>query len=206
MEQVSRDNKTNKDIMSDLFLHFVYEYRCLVSAGYAYKSLGDKPDEPIGEGGKVLVEADRIIQDSIHLHARELVDFYTARKSRDTDSNIVDFGSELVKSNELDLIKKTIEKFALHLTTHRNFVIDGKIVDPDTAHPNWFTYNLEIVDRLLEQLHEVSEKLPDVKYRLAFCELYKVAKNRFKLGNLYSWPVELDDKPPQMRKWLDSLQ
>jgi hypothetical protein len=190
-----------------MFLHLVYEYRCLASAGYAYKTLGDSPNKPIGAIGAVLPEADRIIQDSIHLHSRLLVDFFTLRKDdrHKDDFNIEDFGCNLIERKDLKMIKKCIEIYSLHLTVNRNTVIDDMKVKYPRPN-NWFSYNIEIVNKMLDLLAETSSKMTNYVYQSAFRRLYEASEKRLEQGKLYDWPKELEDNPVVMGKYLYSIE
>lgn len=86
---------------SDRFLAVVYEYRYLALAGRAWNDLGPSGSEQTQRAAnKLLPGIGVLVQDSLLLHARQLIDFYTTSAGRKDDVVLAD--GNLVRSPEVE--------------------------------------------------------------------------------------------------------
>ena len=190
---------------TEAFIHLVYEYRCLATAAYAWRIFGD----PVRKGShkdqanSLVPEIGTIIQDSLQLHTRSLIDFYWPVNLRPTDINISDFVAPDVSNySELIELKKKIEVHTLHLTSWR---------DPqyregggnDVQRPNWNEENGKVFGWLTAALKETSIKVPDA-WATALNSLYEASIERFDKGPDYTWPKELGERT-DIESYLDKL-
>ncbi|MDO8886189.1 hypothetical protein [Candidatus Oleimmundimicrobium sp.] len=200
---------TNEITKEDAFLHLIYEYRCLSTVGYAWRRFGDPKSNDSGkaEANKIIPEISTVIQDSLLLHTRTLIEFYWPNQSRSTDINISLFTSPktLDKSNYADLIrlKRPIEVHVLHLTIWRDTSCRSQSDNDDTQRPDWNKVNGKIFDDLIRALEELSNNLPDL-WNKAFKRLKEASESRFKQGANFNWPDELGEKG-KVKEYLQNL-
>jgi len=191
--------------LNEMFDHLVYGYRYLATAAYAWKFLKNQAkDEEKNEIDRLIPEATTIIQDSLLLHARTLIEYYLPlnSKKRETDLHISDFlpnfSMDNDRSKELEEIKKQIEVHILHLTKWRDSQY-RKGGDDRVQRPDWNDVNNKIFGLLTEPLEGAVKNLPDSwenhswkedfkKLKEDFKKLAEATKGRFEKGSLYNWP------------------
>lgn len=184
----------------DAFLHVIYEYRCLATAGYAWSVVGPKGKQSVIENAdRLLPEVSTMIQDSILLHARSLIDFYTKQGPQLTDIVLSRFSNNLTinstLSNYLKDKKHPIEVHLLHLTDWRD--VPYRTNNANTTRgstrgrPNWNGENTAIVKKLVEALKEISQQ--QSQWQKPFTELLSAVTSRLADGS-FDWPVNLREK------------
>ncbi|WP_433598753.1 hypothetical protein ACQPXH_24040 [Nocardia sp. CA-135953] len=182
----------------DAFLHVIYDYRCLATAGYAWSVTGPAGAH-IKEANLLLPEVGTMIQDSIHVHARSLIDFYTKQAPWPTDVVLSRFSSSISisagRATYLESMKHPIEVHSLHLTEWRDVpyrTTNANTRDGATrGRPQWATENTVLVDQLIEALKEVSQQ--QSRWQKPFAELYSAVVARLTDGS-YDWPTNLGEK------------
>lgn len=182
------------------FLHVIYDYRCLVRAGYAWNTIGPPGAEQTQtDANALLPEVGTIALDSLLLHARSLIDFYTKPNPDVTDISLADFGLPQlsgVRAGVLADYKHPIEVHLLHLTAWRDVEYrTDHATTPKGAtrdRPDWNVENVQIVSELLDALGEVSH--PSTKWQQPFTDLH--AASRIVLTNPRTdWPTSLGNEP-----------
>ncbi len=194
----------------DAFLHVIYDYRYLALAGGAWALYGPEGrPEAQQKANELLPGIGVVIQDSLLLHSRSLIDFYTKGDDEPTDITLSGFGLDEVDRTLRDELanqyKHAIEVHLLHLTAWRdvNFrtLNSSTIKGSKRGRPDWNRDNTRIVDKLLEALEEVSKQTGD--WQQPFTELYSAAMNLYK-DPAFGWPKKLGDKP-EVDSYLSAL-
>lgn len=195
---------TNNTIdLKDAFLHLVYDYRYLATAGYAWQTVGPSGNQQNQTKANELVpEIGSLVQDSLLAHARSLIDFYSKTRGRDTDILLANFNSSGYTLNlsgalqtQIENYKHSIEVQALHLTSWRD--VNYRTANATTAtgltrgRPDWNLENQKLVQALLDSLDEIS--LITGAWQKPFTELHTAARNRFADGK-FDWPSHLTEK------------
>jgi hypothetical protein len=197
----------------DAFLHVIYEYRCLVNAGYAWNIAGPSGDqEAIEYINKQIPEASTIFQDSLLAHVRTLIDFYTKSSNDVTDIELSWFSDghalaiDSTLFSYLEGYKHSISVQALHLTAWRDPVY--RVANNTTTRgsvrgrPNWNTDNVTLVNKLIEALKEIS-KQPS-KWKQPFEDLHDASTQRLVSGSAFDWPPNLG-APSDVSRYLIDL-
>lgn len=189
--------------LKDAFLHLIYDYRYLATAGYAWQTVGPSGNQEDQDKANDLVpEIGSLAQDSLLVHARSLIDFYTKTAGRDTDVLLTDFHSagympaiSSTLETQLGSYKNSIEVHALHLTTWRDVTYRAANTTTTAGaarqRPNWNTDNQKIAQLLLDALEEIS-KISGA-WQQPFTELYNAATKRLADGK-FDWPKNLTEK------------
>ncbi|WP_460696592.1 hypothetical protein [Nocardia thraciensis] len=185
----------------DAFLHVIYDYRCLATAGYAWSAVGAGGTEAAkGNANKLLPEVGTMIQDSIHVHARSLMEFYTLSSSRFPTDVFMhrSFGSLAIDTNldaYLKSRRRAIEVHSLHLTAWREVSYRANNANaPDDLmrhRPDWNIENRILIDKLVEALKEISQQR--TPWQKPFAELHNAVVARLSDGS-YDWPANLGKK------------
>lgn len=193
------------------FLHLIYDYRYLALAAYAWRTYGYDADDTAEQAINSLIPgAGVLLQDSLLLHARSLIDFYTKSSSDNTDILLEDFGFQPISATRkarLRRYKPSIELHLLHLTAYRDK--DYRRSHPTTARSGnppsgrivWNTSNKNIAAELLECLRVTTRQRRNVWSR-PFADLYEAASKE--LANPGAWPAELANAG-DVKKYLRSL-
>lgn len=178
----------------DAFLHVIYEYRYLAVAGFAWDTIGPTGDQQERFMINTIVpQISTLVQDSLHLHARSLIDFYTSDPRAD-DIALQHFdGLSLSSASALRLIKykKPIERHSLHLTCWRDVYSRAQQRDATKFRLDWNIENSTMVRLLLDALKEAS--LQSSKWQQPFMDLYLASAKRL-TSRAYAWPKELTEK------------
>lgn len=205
MENKKQEIDKNK---FNAFFHLIYEYRCLANAAYAWNKFGDPSSENKEKenDSKLIPEVSTIIQDSLLLHARALIEFFYPDNysKRETDINITRFIA-LNSSCENDLInlKRAIEVHVLHMTDWRDPSIREQSSRVDIQRKEWDKENKEIFDRLIRLLEDLSNRLT-FPWNEALKSLKNASEERFKKGACFNWPKNLGEKE-NVKKYLQNL-
>ena len=188
------------------FFHLIYEYRCLANAAYAWNKFGDPSSENKEKenASKLIPEVSTIIQDSLLLHARALIEFFYPDSYRKTDINITRFiASNSSCMSYLINLKKSIEVHVLHITDWRDSVIREKSNRVDIQRKEWNKENKKIFDRLIKLLEDLSNKLT-FPWNEALKSLGNASEERFRKGPYFNWPKNLGEKE-YVKEYLQNL-
>jgi hypothetical protein len=150
---------------ADRFYALIYDYRYLSLSGHAWKRFGpDGRRQDQVAANQLLPGIGVLIQDSLLLHARSLIDFYTKTPApNSTDIVLANFQLPPVADPLRSLLKgykQPIEVHLLHLTDWRDVAYrtaeratsDGK----KRQRPDWNRENAQLVELLLRALNRVS--------------------------------------------------
>jgi hypothetical protein len=191
------------------FLHVIDDHRWLAASGCSWNLVGaNAANETKQEAHRLLPNIDVSILDSLLVHARSLVDFYTKRQPRRDDITLRGFGLALdpLLCADLTKYKKPIEIHLLHLTHWRDFDFRTQHSTGGAAmtdRPNWNSEANKIVELILEKaLKNISEQ-GNAGWPLAFKALLEASKDRY--HNKFSvWPSNLSEKS-DVERYLKSL-
>lgn len=189
--------------LKDAFLHLIYDYRYLATASYAWQTVGPAgTQENQNKANELIPEIGSLVQDSLLVHARSLIDFYTKTIRRDTDILLIDFHStgytptiSSTLAAQLGPYKNSIEVHVLHLTSWRdtayrttNFTTAAGLT---RGRPNWNTDNQKLAQLLLDSLEEISKV--GGPWQQPLTDLCSAATKRFANGK-FDWPKDLTEK------------
>ncbi len=179
------------------FFHVINDHRWLAASGCAWDIVG-----PNAAGGtkqqaeQLLPNIGVMILDSLLLHARLLIDFYTKYQKPSTDILLYDFGLsiDLKLCAELATYKIPIEVHLLHLTDwrdrdYRDSHATGK--DVKRARPDWNHDAILISNLVFDALKDVSNQ--GTKWQQPFRRLHDASTERYR-NKSYNWPAELCEK------------
>ncbi len=203
---------TTRSISSkELFKHLDYEYRCLAMAAYAWDRYGkDVPERNESKvlANKVIPEIGTMIQESLLLHVRNLIEFYSLN-GNSTNISLESFPNTTFKPrSNLDVFKKLIAKkvhlknlkyqisvHALHPTLWRvtkfrkttNSDLDIEKLRFQRQRPNFNSLNKKLFKRMIGFLERFRDMTAE-PHRTALNELICASKERFAIGSAYEWP------------------
>jgi hypothetical protein len=192
------------------FFHVIDDHRWLAASGCAWNLVG--PNAANGtknEAHQLLPNVDVMILDSLLLHARSLIDFYTKRqaKPRATDIYLSDFSVSIDPRlcQELTNYKKSVEVHLLHLTDwrdreYRDLNATGK--DAKKGRPDWNKEAVQLVDSIFQALKCASEQTG--RWQPPFQYLYNASTARYR-DKMSVWPVDLCEKS-DVDKYLTNLR
>jgi len=107
MKMVNDQSELPVVSIEDLFIHLVYEYRLLANAAYGWDHLG--PDgndkEQKTSANELVPEISSILQDSLLLHVRNLLQFYQ-NKVGITDIRVSDFENIIIEEKYCCFLKE----------------------------------------------------------------------------------------------------
>lgn len=179
------------------FLHLIYDYRYLSLATYAWQTYGHGADDTAEKTINALIPgAGVLLQDSLLLHARSLIDFYAKGASDNTDILLEDFGFRPISASrkaKLKRFKTSIELNALHLTAYRdkgyrrNHTTTARRGNPSSSRTTWNRSNATIVKELLECLR-ITARQSNV-WSKPFSDLHAAASKQ--VATPGAWPPEL---------------
>lgn len=179
-----------------LFSHVSYEYRYFAVASYFWNHFGPHGDEDDQERINLMAPGiGAIIQDSLLLHARQLIEFYLPKNSYPTDITYLDFElNELSPdlSKRLESFRVPIEVQVGHLTSWRDIKFRNKeretVIGSKRQRPNWNVENSVIIDLIFRALSESAQN--QTPWSVAFMELQTAAKAVLKDAKA-NWPSHL---------------
>jgi hypothetical protein len=179
------------------FFHVIDDHRWLAASGCAWNLAG--PNSANGtkqEAHQLLPNIVVMILESLLLHARSLIDFYTKRQPPSTDILLCDFGLSIDRKlcGELAKYKNPIEVHLLHLTDwrdrdYRHSHAIGK--DAKKARPDWNHDAILIVSLVFDALKDVS--CQGSKWQKPFRRLHDASTERYQ-NKSSDWPAELGEK------------
>ncbi len=187
------------------FVHVINEHRWLAASGCSWKLVGPKARTRLKlEAHELVPNIDAMALDSVFVHARALINFYT-NHGRETDILLKDFDRAIDSWTETRLVelRKPIEVHLLHLTNWRD--ISYRLAySADFATYRRYDWNREttkIVALLHKALRSASKQPGD--WQAPFKELYEASRKRHS-DKLSSWPENLGEKADILR-YLESL-
>lgn len=184
----------------DAFVHVVYDYRYLAVAAHAWTSIGS-PGAPahLSSDANRLVPGGfgALIQDSLLIHARALVDFLTKTDPSPTDIVLGDFGMDplaTAKAAALRVYKPSIDVHVMHLTAWRDPAYraahNGSQYGADRVRHDWNVENEVIAELLLDALSDVATQ--QKPWAPAFKRLHAAA-SLVRADASTPWPTELGE-------------
>jgi hypothetical protein len=210
--EISSLTKNQNISPKELFKHFDYEYRCLAMAAYAWSKYGHdvaESDQSKALANMVIPEVGTMIQESLLLHVRNLIEFYSLN-GKGADLNIKSFpstifkpGSDLdsyeqeIKNNaHLNNLKHQISVHVLHPTLWRvtkfrkttNFDPAIEKLRFQRQRPNFNSLNKKLFKRMIGFLERFRDMTAEPR-RTALNELICASKERFAIGSAYEWPT-----------------
>jgi len=188
--------------LADAFVHVANEHRWLSASGCTWNLVGPKGET------QFKLEADNLLPnvvvaalDSVLLHARALIDFYTNKGASD-DIKLKRFSLKIdpVVARALVGFKRPIELHVLHLTYWRDTPYRQTHSEgTSTQRPDWDMDTSKLLDLLHSAAKSASEK--SGTWQTPFKELYKASMRRY-LDKTFEWPSHLGD---QISRYLASL-
>ncbi len=188
-------NSTISPNINEQLEHLEAEYRYLSQACYAWNKLVVNPTTELTKYiDTEFAELSTIIQDSILVHTRTLIEYYKGR-GRSDDIKIQDilenqedsiiFCNYICDNNLLQNLKKQIEVHFLHITYNRDLKYrSGQ--SANKGRPNFNEVNASIFPLMLELLSKLKDNVK-YEYKYSLKKLYKMAKNRYKKGSEIDW-------------------
>ena len=184
----------------DVFLHVIYAHRylALASAGWSLYGPGGTADDQT-RANNVLPGIGVTLLDSLLLHARSLIDFYTKPVvgRRSTDILLPDFdglsiGTAL--SGKLLDYKKPVEVHVLHLTAWRDTTY--RTGSPLYARPDWNTEATLLADLIVDALRDAASHAATAgsKWEQPLKQLHTAASS-LASDPAFEWPANLTEKP-----------
>ncbi len=180
------------------FLHLIYDYRYIALAAFAWRKYGvSGAPSDLDEINHLIPGVGVIIQDSLLLHARALVDFYTKGASDDTDILLEDFGFAPIASGRkarLKQYKPSVELNLMHLTAYRDK--DFRRHNPTTLRGtpskriNWNKADSKLIDEFVDVLRVTPKRRG--AWSRPFQDLYKAVESE--IGAPGNWPKHLSEK------------
>ena len=184
MKSASSQNLTKEEV----FRHLVYEYRCLATSAHAWTRFGDpkSTDGQKQDANQLIPEVGTVIQDSLLLHTRTLIEFYWPSNPQPTDITHSYFSSvNGSKYKELRLLKRPIDVHIMHLTAWRDPLVREGV--KDVERPDFNKINGQIFSWLVDALKELSTNLTN-PWGQALKSLCEASRQRFEKGVDYDWP------------------
>ncbi|MFI5073221.1 MAG: hypothetical protein ACHP8A_20315 [Terriglobales bacterium] len=179
------------------FFHVIDSHRWLAASGCVWNLVGPSAQgETKQKAHKLLQNVDVLARDTLLLHSRSLIDFYTKTpQPGSTDIFLRDFGVSVNSKihQQLEQYKKPIEVHLLHLTdwrdpAHRNLHATGQ--QGNRQRTDWDSQASLIVESILDALKYVSEQ--SSSWQIPFKDLYDASTGRFR-DNSYGWPANLGE-------------
>jgi len=206
------------------FLHVIYEHRYLALAAGATERFGLPSSNPaaIGRANDLLPGIGVVLRDSLLLHARNLIEFYThprraglhpatgKRVKRDAYvSNIllVDFSIPIPPRSTCEAMQKYSAPISVHLghlTAYRDTDFRAAAVndyDKERYRPDWDIDTVPLVDSIFTALAHAA--CSPGAWSAAFRELGKACVP-VRIDPTAGWPQYLGEKP-EVEKWLQGL-
>jgi hypothetical protein len=186
----------------DAFFHVINDHRWLAVAAYAWKRFG-----PAGSASDLQAINEFIpgigvlIQDSLLLHARALVDFYTSASNDPTDIVLRTFNLAPLSqgtADSLDRYKDPISVHLMHLTAWRdlNYRATHRASRRGVTRfrIDWNQENAVLVDAISNALSEVASRTTE-PWHQPFGKLEEAVQSALADPAEPGWPTELTEKP-----------
>ena len=190
--------------LGDAFVHVINEHRWLAASGCSWKLVGPKARTRLKlEAHELVPNIDVMALDSVFVHARALINFYTNHGVA-TDILLKNFGRAIDSWTETRLaeLRRPIEVHLLHLTNWRDISFRlAYSADFTTYRYDWNRETTRTVTLLHKALRSASKQPGD--WRAPFKELYDASRERHS-NKLSLWPKHLGEKADILR-YLESL-
>ena len=194
---------------ADAFLHVIYDYRYLAVAGCAWNTIGPSGTAKAQKSANAVIPGVGVlVQDSLLMHARSLIDFYTKSGADPTDIVLADFGltpTPAGRKAKLERYKPPIEVHLLHLTAYRDVTYRNRYkTQPRAAarfRPDWNKHNAKLVAVLVEALKQAGYRRS--AWQEPFQELYLATSTRLTDPAVDFPPYLLEAK--DVRRYLKGL-
>lgn len=190
--------------LEEAFVHVINEHRWLATSGCSWKLVGPNAQTRLKiEAHDLVPNIDVMALDSVLVHARALINFYT-NKGEGTDILLKNFGRTIdpLMENQLAEFRRPIEVHVLHLTNWRDTLYrHSYATDFTTDRPDWNSKATKIVALLHKALRSVS-RTPGA-WQAPFKALYDASRKRY-LDKSSMWPHNLGEKEDIFR-YLDSV-
>lgn len=184
----------------DAFLHLIYDHRYFSLAAWAWRRFGPR-ESPRDQAqiNSLIPGIGVLIQDSLLMHARPLIDFYTANSTDPTDIVLADFGSPTISAaiaTHLAAYKDPISVHLMHLTAWRDY--DYRSTHHATKQgttrqrPDWNADNDPLIDSVFAALGEVAAA--GVSWSRPFADLQAACADALLDPSTPSWPTHLAEK------------
>jgi hypothetical protein len=180
------------------FFHVIDAHRWLAASGCAWNLIdANAVNGSKNELCRLLPNVDVMVRDSLLLHARSLIDFYTKNcQGGSTDILLCDFGISIdhTRCANLAEYKNPIEVHLLHFTDFRDsdyraLHTTGKGATRDR--PDWNRVAVPIVNLIFDALKNVSDQGSD--WQRPFKDLHDASTARYRERS-YDWPKNLCEK------------
>jgi hypothetical protein len=190
--------------LEEAFVHVINEHRWLAASACSWKLVGPMARTRLrNEAHKLVPNIDVMALDSVLVHARVLINFYS-NHGGGTDILLKNFGRAIDSWTESRLaeLRRPIEVHLLHLTNWRDTSYRlAYSKDLTTYRYDWSRETSKIVTLLHKALRSVSKNPGD--WQAPFKELYDASRKRY--SNKSSvWPRTLGEKADIFR-YLRSL-
>ncbi|WP_280351482.1 hypothetical protein [Nocardia abscessus] len=186
----------------DAFLHVIYDHRYLALAAAGWCKYGPAgSSEAQREAKRFLPGISTPLLESLLMHGRSLIDFYTAvpsSRTPRTDILLRDFDGIAIDpqlSTKLRDFKKPVEVHLLHLTSWRDTAFRNAQGRSDHNRPTWDTEATTLVGLILDALQDVANRATTSgsKWEQPFTELHTATSCLFRLST-HPWPKQLAEK------------
>jgi hypothetical protein len=200
---MSRSTLPSLDL-GEAFVHVISEHRWLAASACSWKLVGPKARTPLKiEAHELAPNIDVMTLDSVFVHARALINFYT-NHGGGTDILLKNFSVAIDSWTQTRLaeLRRPIEVHLLHLTNWR--ATSYRLAyskDSTTYRYDWNRETSRMVTLLHKALRFVSKQPGD--WRAPFKELYDASRKRYS-NKSFVWPKTLGEKADIFR-YLDSL-
>lgn len=179
------------------FFHVIDPHRWLAVSGYAWNLVGHSAHgDTKKKAHELLPNVDVLARDTLLMHARSLIDFYTKNcQPGSTDILVCDFGGLKVGTtihHQLEQYKNPVEVHLLHLTDWRDPIYCSQHLTSHTGssrqRPNWNSEASAVVDLIFDALKNISQQTG--AWQTPFKELYKASTSQLQNAS-YVWPTNL---------------
>jgi len=190
--------------LGEAFVHVINEHRWLAASACSWNLVGPKAHSRLKtEAHDLLPNIDVAALDSVLLHARALIDFYS-NHGKPQDILLRNFGRSIAVGVEAALVlyKRPIEVHLLHITNWRDRGYRlAYSQSAATLRPDWNQKTSRLVRLLHSALRSAASAPGD--WRAPFKELYSASKNRCREKS-FVWPKHLGESSDVL-EYLDSL-
>jgi hypothetical protein len=183
--------------LREAFVHVIDSHRWLAASGCAWNLVGpNAKGEAKQKAHELVPNVDVLARDTLLLHARSLIDFYTKGcQPGSTDIVLCDFGSLKVNATirqQLEQYKNPIEVHLLHLTDWRDTAHRGLHASSQQGgtrqRTDWDSQASVAAESILGALKYTSEQ--PGPWQTPFKDLYDASNTRYR-DKAHPWPANL---------------
>ena len=183
---------------ADAFLHVIYDHRYFALAAEAWTRFGAPSSNEVEQkrANEVLPGIGVPIRDSLLVHARNLIDFYTSNSNEPTDILITDFKiPQPTAAGNLTRFKDPIAVHVHHITAWRDVAYrSAHFATPQGAtrdRPDWDFETPSLVSEILASINETANS--QHPWQTPFVAL-RDACHALLVDPIADWPTELGEK------------